>query len=138
MGGEMPRVCDKMSKFESKTREMKVLHRVLYGADGAVTMRKRQIRQFCGLSKEDFSASEKRLNALETKDIVCVQQLLDIKNRGATKADKVQCTLEFLKNPTIQHGTAAKKKATKKATPKKKKAKKARPWRRRKRQPKKK
>lgn len=65
---DMPRVCELLSKHESKSRELKVLHRcdpsatpspaslhsvlhlrrVLFGVDGKESMRKRQIRAFSG------------------------------------------------------------------------------------------
>ena len=60
---DMSRVCDNLSKIESKSRSLKILHkceaaqldgsanfccRVLFGTDGQETMRKRQIRMFSG------------------------------------------------------------------------------------------
>merc|ERR1719502_1959254 len=40
---DMPRVCELLNKYESKARELKLVHRVLFGVDGVVTVRKRNI-----------------------------------------------------------------------------------------------
>ena len=82
--------------------------------------------RFAGLTGETSEEATRKISKLDGSDISVVQKILDIKNRGTTKAEKVSVLVDFLKNPTVQHGSAAiaKKRpaAAKKATPKKRKA----------------
>jgi len=107
---DMSRVCDNLSKIESKSRSLKILHKVLFGTDGQETMRKRQIRMFSGLVGVTAEDSTRVLSKFDGKEITTLQQILDIKNRGTTKAEKVSNLVAFLLNPTVQHETAKAKK----------------------------
>merc|ERR1712166_1201802 len=48
--GDMARVNDMLGKNEGKSREIQLLHKVLFGEVGKATMRKKQIRTFSGLT----------------------------------------------------------------------------------------
>jgi len=81
---------------------------------------------FSGLTGITAEAATTQISKLDGADIATCQKLLDIKNRGTTKADKVSVLVDFLKKPSVQHSSTTvtkKRKSSSSSTSTKKRAK---------------